>query len=70
MHALVPAEIEKGFIDRQRLDQGRQRLHRVAHFAANPDIFRHVGPDHDGRGHSASALNIGIAERTPKVRAM
>ena len=72
-HAVDPCgagEIEKRLVDRQRLDQRRQRLHRVAHLAADPDIFRHVGPDHDGSGQAASALNIGIAERTPKVRAM
>ena len=41
-------EIEKRLVDRQRLDQRRQRLHGVAHLAADADIFRHVGPDHGG----------------------
>ena len=41
-------QIEKRLVDRQRLDQRRQRLHGVAHLAADADIFRHVGPDHGG----------------------
>ena len=46
--ALGAGQIEKRLVDRQRLDQRRQRLHRLAHLAADPDIFRHVGPDHRG----------------------
>jgi len=68
--ALGAGKVEKCLVDRQRLDQRRQRLHGVAHLAADPDVFCHVGPDHDRLGQSASALNIGIAERTPKVREM
>jgi len=47
VHALGPGQIQKRLVDRQRLDQRRQRLHGMAHLAADPDIFRHVGPDHD-----------------------
>ena len=48
VHALGAGEIQKRFVDRKRLDQRRQRLHRVAHLAPDSDIFRHVGPDHGG----------------------
>ena len=48
VHALGAGEVEKRLVDRQRLDQRRQRLHGMAHLAADPDIFRHVGPDHGG----------------------
>jgi hypothetical protein len=49
-HAVNPlgaGEIQKRLVDRQRLDQRRQRLHGMAHLAADPDIFRHVGRNHD-----------------------
>ena len=39
----------------ERLDQRRQRLHSVAHLAADADIFRHVGRDHDRRAGTAPA---------------
>ena len=48
VHALGAGEIEERLVDRQRLDQRRQRLHGVAHLAADADIFRHVGRDHGG----------------------
>ena len=44
--ALGAGQIEEGLVDRERLDQRRQRLHGLAHLAADADIFRHVGPDH------------------------
>jgi hypothetical protein len=47
-HALGAGKIKKRLVDRQRFDQGRQRLHGVAHLAADPDVFRHVRPDHGG----------------------
>ena len=50
-HAVQPlgaGQIEERLVDRQRLDQRRQRQHRVAHLAADPDVFRHVGPHHRG----------------------
>ena len=48
MQTLGARQIEKRLVDRERLDQRRQRLHRAAHLAADADIFRHVGSDHDG----------------------
>jgi hypothetical protein len=47
MDALGAGKIKKRLVDGQWLDQGRQRLHGMAHLAADPDIFRHVRPDHD-----------------------
>ena len=38
-------EIEKRFIERQRLDKRGQLQHRRADLAANGGVFRHVGPD-------------------------
>ena len=71
MHALGAGKIEKGFVDRQRLHQRRQRLHGMAHFAADPHIFRHVRRDHDrgraqrqrlehrhGRAHAEGAGDV------------
>jgi hypothetical protein len=43
MEALGAAEIEEGLVDRERLDQRRQRLHQRADLAADADVFRHVG---------------------------
>jgi len=51
VNALGAAGIQKRLVDRKRLDQRRQRLHGMAHLAADPDILRHVGPDH-GRGRA------------------
>ena len=50
-HAVQPlgaGQIEEGLVDRQRLDQRRQREHHLADLAADPRIFFHVGPDHSG----------------------
>ena len=44
----VPARSRNASSIDKRLDQRRQRLHGVAHLAADPDIFRHIGADHDG----------------------
>jgi hypothetical protein len=41
-------EIEKCFVDRERLDQRRERQHHAADLAADAGIFRHIGPDHPG----------------------
>ncbi len=46
MQPFGAGEIEKGLVDRQRLDQRREREHRLAHLAAGFDVFRHVRPDH------------------------
>ena len=49
-HAVQPLgsrEIEEGLVDRQRLDHRRQRLHQLAHLAADADIFLHIGRDDD-----------------------
>ena len=54
---LGAGEIEKRLVDRQRLDQRRQRLHGVAHLAADADVFRHVRPDHD-RGMRAQRQRL------------
>src|SRR4051812_29780364 len=48
VHPLGAGEIEEGLVDRERLDQRRQRLHGLAYLAPNPDIFRHVRRDHGG----------------------
>ena len=48
VQALGAGKIQERLVDRQRLDQRRQRLHGMAHLAADPDIFLHVGPDDDG----------------------
>ena len=50
-HAVQPfgaGEIEERFVDRQRLDQRRQRQHHRPHFAAGLGIFLHIGPHHFG----------------------
>jgi hypothetical protein len=47
VHALGAGKIQKCLVDRQGLDQRRQSLHGVANLAADPNIFRHVRPDHD-----------------------
>ena len=46
VQALGAGEIEKRLVDRQRLDQRRQRQHHLAHLAADARIFLHVRP-HD-----------------------
>ncbi len=56
VNALGSAEIEKRFIDRKRLDQRRQRLHRTTHLAADPDIFGHVRPDYGCGGTERERL--------------
>ncbi len=48
MDAFGAGKIEERLVDRQRFDQRRQRLHGVAHLAADADIFRHVGRDDGG----------------------
>ena len=56
MQALGAGEIEEGFVDRQRLDQRREREHRLAHLAADFDVFRHVRLDHHGVRAAAQRL--------------
>ncbi len=47
VNALGAGKIQKRFVDRERFDQRRQCLHGMTHLASDPDIFGHVGPDHD-----------------------
>ena len=52
-HAVDPlgaGEVQEGFVDRQRLDQRRQRLHRLPDLATDADIFRHVRGNDGRRG--------------------
>ena len=63
-------QIEKRLVDRDRLDQRREVEHQRAHLARDRGIFRHVGRITVACGQSRRASNIGIAERTPKVRAI
>jgi hypothetical protein len=56
VHTLGAGEVEERLVDRERFDQRRQRLHGVTHLAADPDIFRHVGPDHGGGGTKLQRL--------------
>ena len=71
VQALGAGEIEEGLVDRQRLDQRRQLQHqRRGPARPTRTYFAMFGLITTASGQSASALNIGIAERTPKVRAM
>ena len=56
MQPFGAGQIEKGFVDRQRLDQRRKREHRLAHGAAGLDVFRHIRFDHDGVGTAPLGL--------------
>ena len=47
---LGAGEVEERLVDRERLDQRRQRLHHRAHLAADADIFFHVRRDDDRLG--------------------
>ena len=47
---LRAGKVEECLVDRDRLDQRRQRLHHGAHLAADADIFLHVGRDDDRLG--------------------
>ena len=49
MHQRGAAEVEKRLIDGERFDQRRQRHHRLANFAADANIFGHVGTYDDRR---------------------
>ncbi len=53
MQPLGAAQVEKGFVDRQRFNERRQGEHRSANFASNLNIFRHVRFDDDGIGASS-----------------
>ena len=48
VQALGAGEIEERLVDRQRLDQWRQRQHHLPHLAADARIFLHVRPHHAG----------------------
>jgi hypothetical protein len=56
MQPLGSGEVEEGLVDRDRLDQGRQRLHHGAHLAADMDVFVHVGLDDHGFGAGLQRL--------------
>jgi hypothetical protein len=47
VNALRAGKIQERLVDRERFHQRRQRLHGMAHLAADADIFRDVGRDHD-----------------------
>ena len=70
MDALGAAEIEKRLVDRKRSTSGVSAA--MAWRTSRPTLtyFAMSGRITIADGHSASALNIGIAERTPKVREM
>ena len=68
---LGAGEVEERLVDRDRLDQRRQRLHHGAHLAADADIFLHVRRDDDrlragferlehrhGRAHALDAGDV------------
>ncbi len=56
MKTLGAGKIEERLVDRQRLDQRRQRQHHLADLAADPRIFFHVGPDDPGVRTKAERL--------------
>ena len=47
VRALAAGQIEKGLVDRQRLDERRQALHPLANLAADARVFGHVRLDDD-----------------------
>ena len=53
---LGAGKVEKRLVDRERLDQRRQRLHHGAHLAADADIFFHVRRDDDRLGAGVQRL--------------
>ena len=70
MQPLGAGQVEERLVDRQRLDGRRQRQHqRRAPRAPTRAYFAMSGGITTACGQAFSALNIGIAERTPKVRA-
>ena len=56
MKAGGAGQVEKGFIDRQRFDQGRDVLHHVADTIALGGILAMVGADHHGIGTGLQRL--------------
>ena len=69
MKALRASQVDKSLVDGERFHGGRQRQHESAHLTRDRRIPRHVGRDHHGVRAGFSALYIGMAECTPKVRA-
>ena len=68
---LGAGEVHERLVDRERLDLRRQFEHQLAHLAADAHVFRHVrGQSTVACGQSLRALNIGMAEWMPNVRAM
>ena len=65
VQAIRSSQIDKGFVDRQRLDKRRQFEQKRAHFASDRAYFCISGRMTIAFGQAASALNIGIAECTP-----
>ena len=68
MQGLGAGEVHEGLVDGERLHQGRERQHHGPHLAAGGYFFM-SGLMIVASGQSRRALNIGIAECTPKVRA-
>ena len=67
---LGAGQVEERLVDRERLDRRRQRQHQLAHLARRrAAYFAMSGGITTACGQAFSALNIGMAERTPKVRA-
>ncbi len=56
-------EVEERLVDRQWFGERREPQHRGPPRASYLPIFRHVRSNHD-RIRAASALSIGIADRT------
>ena len=68
---LGAGKVEKGLVDRERLDQRRQLEHqRRAPRGRRAAYFSMLGGMTTASGQAFSAWNIGIAERTPRMRAM
>ena len=56
VQALGAGEVEKGLVDRQRLDRRRQRQHQLADLAPDACVFRHIGRDDHGLGAGLQRL--------------
>ena len=63
MEFLGAAKVEKGFVDRQRLDERRQPQHLGAHRASDSRYFAMSDRITTASAQAASALNIGVVER-------
>src|SRR6266851_5296452 len=78
MELFGAAEVEKGLVDRHRLDDRRELSHLGAHGAPDLAVFRHVRADHDPvrtggqrlehrhcRAHAIKAGDVAAGEHDP-----